>query len=336
MKADGRNRASWLFPCLWLAMLALSLLAGRYAMTPGQVLTGLLAGPAGEGGAALLWNIRLPRALLTAVGGGGLALAGLAFQTVFSNPLVSPDILGVANGCSVGAVCAMLFFPGLAGGRELSAFLCGLAAVACALALARVTAKDQVLGMVLAGIVISGLSSALLMLLKFVADPQRQLPAIEYWLMGGFQNGTWERVISVLILTVPAAAVLYSGRFSLKVLSLGDEQAQALGLRPGRVRLLAVGCATVLVAAVVASAGVVSWIGLMAPHLVRAAGRRDVTRNMPAVFFTGGALLMGADLFARTLTAAEIPVSIFTSLFGAVLLAYFLVRSRRKGAEPWN
>lgn len=106
--------------------------------------------------------------------------------------------------------------------------------------------------------------------------------------------------------------------------------------RPGRVRLLAVGCATVLVAEVVASAGVVSWIGPMSPHLVRATGRRDVTRNMPAVFFTGGALLMGADLFARTLIAAEIPVSIFTSLFGAALLAVFLVRNRRKGAEPWN
>lgn len=115
MQTDRGRRTGWLLLALWLGMLALSLLAGRYAMTPGQVLTGLLAGPAGEGGAALLWNIRMPRDLLVAVGGGGLALAEPAFQTVFSNPLVSPDILGVANGCSVGAVCAMLFFPGLAG-----------------------------------------------------------------------------------------------------------------------------------------------------------------------------------------------------------------------------
>ena len=227
----------------------------------------------------------------------------------------------------------MLLFPGAFILRQGMAFGCGLAAVAAALYLARFVRHNRVLGLVLAGIVVGGVSEALLMMLKFCADPQRQLPAIEYWLMGGFQNARWRDAAAVAVLMLAAGGLLHLLRFPMKALSLGDERAWGLGISPQRLRLGAVACATVLVAAVVSVAGVVSWVGLIAPHMARLLGARDIVKSMPAVFFMGSALLLLADLLARTLSAAEIPVSIFTSFFGASALGIFLVCGalQRKG-----
>ena len=163
----------------------------------------------------------------------------------------------------------------------------------------------------------------------------RELPAIEYWLMGGFQNASWRDVAVVGLLTAVMGAALYWMRFPVKALSLGDEAARGLGISPGSVRFGAVACATVLVAAVVSAAGIVSWVGLIAPHIVRLLGGRDIVKTMPAVFLTGSILLLAADLPARTLSAAEIPVSIFTSFFGAAMLTVLLVRGmlRERGAR---
>ena len=310
---------------IWLALMLLSLCMGRYEIAPGEVVRILLLG-GDDTAAQLLWRIRLPRLLLVALGGGVLALAGLVYQTVFSNPLVSPDVLGVASGASVGAAAAMLTVPGVYLLREGMAFGCGLITVAFALYLSRFVKHNRVLGLVLAGIVVSSGASALLMLLKFCADPMRELPAIEYWLMGGFQNASWRDVAAVSVLAAVMGGVLYRMRVPLKILSLGDEAAAGLGISPKAVRFGAVSCATVLVAAVVSAAGVVGWVGLIAPHVVRLLGERDIIKNMPAVFLTGSILLLAADLPARTLSPAEIPVGIFTSFFGAVMLTYLLVR----------
>ena len=328
------NKRLLIAAVLWIGMGAVSVCVGRYALTSGEIWAILWGGGPSDTARALFWNIRLPRVLFAAVGGGGLALAGLVFQTVFSNPLASPDVLGVSSGCSVGAVFAMVFLPGAgAVARQGLAFLAGIATVACALWLARFVQGSRVLGMVLAGIVVGSAASAMLMILKYLADPQQQLPVIEYWLMGGFQDVTGSDLPPLFLWTAVPALVLYLLRFSLKVLSLGDEAAGALGLRPQGVRLLAVACATLLVAAVVSVAGTVSWIGLIAPHLVRQAGGRDITREMGTVFFAGGILLLAADLCARSLTSAEIPVSIFTSLLGAVVLAWLLAKGWRRGRE---
>lgn len=320
------KRTAWAIGAVWLVLLVLSVCWGRYEIGLGQLVHILLGDGSDPTAAALLWQIRLPRVLLVAVSGGALALSGLVYQTVFSNPLVSPDVLGVASGASVGAAAAMLAFPGAYLLREGMAFGCGLLTVALALYLARFVRQNRILGLVLAGIVVSSAASAMLMLLKFCADPQRQLPAIEYWLMGGFQRADWQDAAMVAALTVLMAAPLYAMRFGIKVLSLGDEQALGLGIRPQRLRLLSVSAATVLVAAVVSVAGIVSWVGLISPHIVRLLGGRDILKNMPAVFLAGSALLLAADLLSRNLTAAEIPVGIFTSFFGAVMLAYLLAR----------
>ena len=324
----------WWLPALWLGTVLLSICAGRYPLSLEELWAILTGGAVSATGRTLFWQIRLPRVVLTALGGGALALAGETFQLVFSNPLVSPDVLGVSSGASVGAVFALLFLPRLPFLGESAAFFGGLSAVALALWLARFVRHNRVLGMVLAGIVVGSATNALLMLLKYQADPQHELPAIEYWLMGGFQGAMWHQIWPVLALTAPAAWLLWNSRFVLKLLSLGDEEAGSLGLRPGRVRLLAVACATVLTAAIVSVAGVVSWIGLIAPHLARLLVGGDRSRRMGAVCLLGSTLLLWADLCARTLTAAEIPISIFTSLFGAVLLAALLVRGElRRGGD---
>ena len=323
----------WAILAIWAGMLVLSACIGRYFLSPAEILEILLGNPPTKTAASVFWSIRFPRVVLTAVSGGALALAGMVFQTVFANPLVSPDVLGVTSGCSVGAVFALLFLPGWM--MPFCAFAAGIFVVMFALWLASFVRHNRVLGLVLAGIVVGSASSAVLMLLKFLADPERQLASIEYWLMGSFQNVSgWEQTAAVTVLTLPAALLLYGSRFRIKLLSLGDEQAQSLGIRPGRVRLLAVGCSTVLVAAVVSAAGVVSWIGLLAPHILRLCGEKDITKSIGGCFFTGGILLMAADLCARALSTVEIPVSIFTSLFGAVFLCGLLLRTeKQKGGQ---
>lgn len=323
------NKRFWILFLLWGASLLLSVCIGRYPLSVSDILAVLSGNPPSEMASAVFYSIRLPRALLTAVSGGALALSGLAFQNVFLNPLVSPDVLGVTSGASVGAVFAILFLPAGALFVQASAFLCGILVVVFCIWLAHFVRRDRVVGMILAGIVVGSLASAVLMLLKFLADPTHELPAIEYWLMGGFQNANWQQVIVVTAVTVPAGIVLYLLRFRVRLLSLGDDQMKSLGVSPGRVRFLTIACATLLVSAVVSVAGVVSWIGLLAPHIVRLMGLKDLNGQTGTVCVCGSILLLLADLCARSLSGVEIPVSIFTSLFGAAFLASLLVRFGR-------
>lgn len=322
----NRRTRFWISLAALAAMLLLSVGVGRYALNPAELLGILTGNPPSEIARDLFLQIRLPRVLAVALSGGLLALSGLVFQTIFANPLVSPDVLGATNGCAVGAVWAMLFLPAVPLLYQGCAFVCGVASAAAALWLARRVGRNPMLGLILSGMVVGSLASALLMILKYCADPTHQLPAIEYWLMGGFQNAMWPHVWSAALCGLPAAAALYLLRFRLKVLSLGDDRAAGLGLSPAAVRRWAVVLATLPVAGVISIAGMVSWVALIVPHLVRVWGERDVTRCMGTVFCCGSALLLAADLLARTLTAAEIPVSIFTSLFGAAALAALLLR----------
>lgn len=316
----------WISLAALAVMLVVSAGVGRYALTPAELLGVLTGHPPSEIAQDLFFQIRLPRVLAVALSGGLLALSGLVFQTIFANPLVSPDVLGATNGCAAGAVWAMLFLPPIPLLCQGSAFLWGILSAGAALWLSRRVGRNPMLGLILSGMVVGSLASALLMILKYCADPTQQLPAIEYWLMGGFQNAMWGHVWSVALCGLPAGAALYLFRFRLKVLSLGDERAAGLGVSPVAARRVVVVLATLPVAGVISVAGMVSWVALIVPHLVRVWGERDVTRCMGTVFCCGAALLLAADLFARTLTAAEIPVSIFTSLFGAGVLAALLLR----------
>lgn len=311
---------------IWMGLILASSVTGRYRITP-DILWGMLFERGGSAmDRSIFFQIRLPRTLLVAVSGGGLAVAGLVYQTIFDNPIVSPDVLGVSSGCSVGAVLAILYGGGSLVVLQWMSFAVGIVVVVLAIIMTAVIGENKLYGMILSGIILGALMNSVLMLLKYAADPNRQLPVIEYWLMGSFSGANWEDILVVLPMVFLAGVLLYVIRWKLKLLTLGDEDASSLGISVGVVRVTALAAATILVSAVVSVSGVVSWIGLIAPHIARMISTEDITENFPAVILVGSCLLLFADILARSLLPSEIPISILTSFFGAMVLLIFLWR----------
>ena len=322
------RRKFWVLVLILVILILLSCLVGRYRLGLGEIMNILSGRPSSAMNSAVFYRIRLPRTFLAVISGGALSLAGTVYQSVFKNPMASPDVLGVGSGCSVGAVLAILYGGGSLALLQGLSFFGGLAAVGAALLLTRAIGGGRVYDMILSGIVVGAIANSVIMLLKYVADPNRHLPAIEYWLMGSFNNVGAEDIKSIFPLVLAAGAAIYLMRWRLKILSLGDEEAKSLGMHVGRVRAAALLCATVLVSTVVSVAGSVAWIGLIAPHIVRIFAGDDLYGNLGAAVLMGGILLLLSDILARSLYAAEIPVSILTSFFGAAVLAVFLYKRK--------
>lgn len=278
----------------------------------------------------VLLKIRLPRLLFAGMTGAGLSAAGMVYQELFHNPLASPDVLGVSGGAGVGAALAILLGTGIAGVQAF-ALSFGLLSVLLALLLGRFMGRRNPVNLILAGIVVKALSDASLMALKYLADPQRQLAAIDYWLMGSFQTAMWKQVKAALPITVAVLAVLWLMRHLLFVLSLGEEEAESLGIPAGKLRIFSIILATVLVAAGVSVTGQIAWMALIVPHMVRIFTGENLMKSFGSCALLGAALMILTDTAARSLTASEIPISILTSLAGAVFLLAALLRYRRKG-----
>lgn len=315
--------ASFLLSCLW----------GRYPLALSdlwEILSGQAAGTMREN---VFWNIRVARNCVTALCGAALSLAGFVYQGLFRNPLVSPDVLGVSGGASVGAICAILFCGGSIAALQVFSFLGGILTVALSLLLARAIGGNRYFNLIISGIILGALANAAIMALKYMADPAQELAVIDYWLMGSFHLASWDKLRAVAPLILTAGAVLVLLRYRLKVLTLGDEEAASLGVAVGPVRFTCVICATVLTAASVSVSGIVSWVGLIVPHLVRTVLGDDFEANLFQSILCGAALLLLADTLARSLLPSEIPISILTSLIGAVCLAGFLLH-RKKGERP--
>ena len=248
-------------------------------------------------------NIRLPRVLLALLSGAGLAAAGAAFQGLFANPLATPDTLGAANGASFGAVLGILL--GLpAFGIQLLAMILGIAAVLMAWSVGRVKGAMPPLMVILAGMVVSSLFSALVSLVKYAADPQDVLPAISYWLMGSMASTT-------------RATLVMGAPFILIGMSLPEDEARSLGIPVRRIRGLVIVGSAMVTAAVVSMCGQIGWVGLLIPHMVRMIFGNDNSSVMPASMAFGAVFMLIIDTAARSVTASEIPVSILTSLIGA-------------------
>lgn len=277
------------------------------------------------------WYVRLPRCLMAVLVGVGLSLSGAVYQALFRNPLVSPDILGVAAGCTFGAALGlMLPGEGLLLVRS-AAFAFGLAAVFCALGIARLVAVKPILVLVLAGLVVTSLFNALLMCLKYLADPYSQLPSIVFWVMGSLNRVSWADLLWTAPVVLGGALMFHLLRYRLNVLSLGDLQARALGVHPGRLRLLFIAVSSLMVALIVSTCGQVCWIGLVVPHIARTLVGANHEAMVPAAALIGALFMLAADALARSLTTAELPVSILTALAGAPLFAYLLYRNRGSG-----
>lgn len=271
-------------------------------------------------------TIRLPRVLLALLAGAGLSAAGVSYQSLFANPLATPDTLGVASGASFGAALGLLMGLGFVGVQ-----LCALAFGTLAVLLTGVTGTKAGRGgatIVLSGIMVGSLFSALVSLVKYVADTETQLPAITYWLMGSLSSAGY----SSLALGAPpillGLLVLFLLRWRLNVLPLSDDEARATGVNIRLLRLVTVGCATLITASCVSMCGQVGWVGLLVPHMCRMKFGNNHLATIPASIFVGAAFMVLVDTLARTATAAEIPISILTSIIGA---PFFLYLMRRKG-----
>ncbi len=273
---------------------------------------------------AILFDVRLPRILTTFLVGGSLAVAGNGLQALFRNPLVDPYLLGLSSGGAFGAALALTttWLP-----MQVSAFCFGLLAVGLSLLLARTRKQVSTVSLILSGVVVSGVFTSLLTLLQFLTDPFK-LQAIVHWTMGNLHNASWNHLRSGGPLMVASSLALVAVRWRLNVLALGDEHARAVGLHPGREKLLVLVPATLAASASVAVAGVIGLVGLVVPHMVRMLIGPDNTHATPASFAFGGAFLLVVDNISRSLTAFELPIGVFTTLVGGPFFIFLLKRTR--------
>lgn len=323
---------------LTLVTMVVCLGIGRVTLAPGRVLAVLLAGvgigaPVEALERSIVLSVRLPRTLLAALSGAGLAVAGAALQGCLRNPLVGPQNVGVLSGAGFGGTMG-LFLAWSPFGVAAAAFVGGFAAMLLVLWLGRSTGQMTVLMLVLAGIVVSTLGVALTTLVQYLADPERQLPALVFWLMGSFATATMSKVALALGPVVLGMLVLTALAFRLNVLASGEDEARALGVPVTRDRTLVLCAVATICAAVVAAAGLIAWVGLVMPHCARMLVGPDHRRLLPAAALLGAAFLTVVDTLCRSATAAEIPIGAITALVGAPVFIALLKRTHARGWRP--
>lgn len=311
---------------LILAFAALTI--GPYPLSPGQALTALLGG-GDDQARVVVHGIRLPRVVGALLVGAALAAAGASYQTLFRNPLVSPDILGVSAGAGLGAVIGIfLSLPVVA--IQLFAFAGGMAAVVLVTVIAAaVRNTDRVLALVLTGVVIGALAGSATSLLKVLADPYDQLPAITFWLLGSLAAVNAADILPAVPAVVAGLVPLALLRWRINVLTLGDDEARAMGVEAGRLRFLVIAAATLVTASVTAVAGVVGWVGLVIPHIARMIVGPGFARVLPVSAVLGAGYLLVVDTLARTVGAVEVPLGILTAVIGAPFFIWLLATGRR-------
>lgn len=271
----------------------------------------------------VIWQIRFPRAIAVILVGAGLAVSGTTFQSTFRNPLVSENILGVAAGASVGAALGILLDMGPLI-IQLLAFGFGMLAVSMTYVISRVYKSNPTLVLILAGIIIGSLFSAITSTLKYAADPYLKLPDIVFWMMGSFAKVSYSGLeVAVPVILLPMLFIVLI-RWRLNPLSMGDEEARALGLDVKKLRTIVILCATLMTAAAVSISGVIGWIGLIIPHTCRLIVGPDHKYLVPLSILAGASFLLVVDTICRNLTSIEIPVSIITSIIGAPVFMYLL------------
>ena len=334
--ARWRTRTTTALAALVLAgMVLLALALGKYAISPDDVVRVIVGRVTGhdfgvpQAIITVVWNIRLPRVAAGLLVGAALAAAGAAYQAMFRDPLVSPDILGVSAGAGFGALLGIFLRWPVAAVQGL-AFCGGMLAVSLVTVIAgRVRRHDPVLVLVLSGVAMGALLGAGTSLLKIVADPYTQLPTMTYWLLGGLSAVTRADVLASVPAIVMGVVPLALLRWRINVLSLPDEEALALGMDVRRVRWVVVGAATLVTAAAVSISGTIGWVGLVVPHVARLLVGPDFRRLLPMALMLGAGFVVGADTVARTAARIEIPLGILTAIIGAPFLLWLLARSRR-------
>lgn len=306
----------------FLLILAIfSLCIGRYPLS----LRALLNGDAYQ--INIFYNLRLSRVIVGVVGGFVLGIAGYIFQIIFHNPLAAPDIIGVSSGASAGAAAGILFF-GAAYAVTICSFTGALVSVLLAVLLSTVDNSHYKNTIVLSGIVVHSLAQTILMFLKITADPERELASIEYWIMGSLNAINAPSIkANLLIAFICIIASLLLHR-QIILLSANEDESKLLGVNVNQMRLIILIIATLMVSSIISLTGLISFIGLIAPHCARLLTKRNDTKTMLFSGIVGGFILCLADIFARSIAHTELPVSIFTSLIGAPFLIALVLRGK--------
>ncbi|QNO16715.1 iron ABC transporter permease [Alkalicella caledoniensis] len=331
LNSNLKNKKSTIF-IFFIVTIFISLFSGRYSVKVDEILTlfqelpnFLLGNEITSNQSLVFYYIRLPRIILALVTGVVLGGTGVVFQGVFKNPLASPDVLGVTAGCTVGAAIAILLpFEGNLI-IQVTAFVFGIVTVFITYGLAKASKNKNIVMLVLAGMVVSAFFSAMLSLIKYMADPFEQLPAIVFWTMGGFHRASWPRIQTLLITVLPCIIFLKSTSWKLNILCLGDEDAQGLGINVKRLRLIILSISAFMVASCISITGTVGWVALVVPHITRLYVGADHSRLLPMSMLVGGGFTVLMDTIARSLTTSEIPISILTAAIGAPVFAYLLI-----------
>ena len=341
MKANvGQKKTSFALVLLGLtavllAGIILSVCAGKYTVKPGESLRILLCSLLRRDSGAeqmtvnVVMGLRVPRILASILVGASLSVSGAAYQGIFKNPLVSPDFLGVSSGACIGAALAILLSlttPMI----SLFAFLGGIAAVALTVMIPELLRSRANIMLVLSGIIVGSAMSSVLGFIKYIADPDTQLASITYWTMGSFSYISLKELGIVLPVLLLPMAVLILMSWWIDVLSMGEDEARALGANVKRIRLIAIICSTLLTAGSVCIAGTISWIGLIVPHFGRMIVGSSNRRLIPAAGLLGGIFMLVVDTLTRTVGTTEMPVSILTGLIGAPFFCWLLVRQQRR------
>ena len=327
---NEKSAKKGLVPALFAAVTAAILVAavvsicvGKYAITVDDIRAIFAGKEVDDMTRRVFLTLRLPRTIMAIIAGVGLGVAGSVYQIIFKNPLASPDIIGIAGGANLGAAIAIVSVStsgmfAIASG----AFWGGLAAVVCVMLLVKATRSRSTSTYVLAGIVINAISKAIIMALKYFADPENELAAMEYWEMGTFGNTTLSKLLSILFLIGLIGILLL--RRQIELMSLSDNECRALGVRLKPVRAAVLAFSTLMVGSIISVTGLISFAGLIAPHTARLMLRRNNSTTIIMSGMVGAFVVLTADILARVLYSAELPISILTTVIGVPILVYFL------------
>lgn len=332
---QNKNIVIIILAAMLFLLFFLSLCVGRYGISVSQLLEVIKGKFFGYGAfdatlETVLFGVRIPRILAGIIVGAALAVSGAAYQGLFKNPMVSPDILGASAGAGFGAAVAILLSLG-AVGVQVTSFMFALAAVAVTYAVGSIVSRknNTTLVLVLTGMVVSAMFASFTSITKYVADADNKLPAITFWLMGGLSSVNMADVRTMLVPVTLGMVPIFLLRWKLNVLSFGEEEARAMGVDTRKMRLVVIACSTLLTAAAVSIGGMIGWIGLIIPHIARLLAGPNYKALLPASFLTGSIFLLLIDDVARSAFPVEIPLGILTSLIGAPFFLYLLFRGRK-------
>ena len=312
-----------------LGLIALAFAVGRYPVSLSELFSVLSGQPVAANVETVVLQVRGPRVLAALLVGAALAAAGTAYQGMFRNPLVSPDILGVSTGAALGAVLAIFLSQNILM-TQLLAFAGGLAAVGLVYGVgSRLRGHDPLLALVLTGVVIGTLLGSAIALLKYLADPYNQLPAITFWLLGSLASIAPKDLLVAAPLALAGLVPMLLLRWRMNLLALPDDEARALGVDTRRLRTLVVACATLMTASVVAISGIIGWVGLLIPHAARLVVGPDFGRLLPLAMLMGAAFMLAVDTLCRTLATIEVPPGVLTALIGTPFFLWLFALARR-------